>query len=749
MNGEVKGHADAEDKDRIRALAEGQVSDRPLEDDENRYHVAASPSESPEVHVLKHDDTFAVLDRFGDISRSGDKQGVYHQGTRFVSLLRLRLQGQRPLLLSSNVLADNVQLRVELTNPDLYDQDRIAVPHGTLHLARSKLVQDATYFERLTLSNYSHQAVLIEVTFEFASDFVDVFEVRGTPRAARGAALPPLLEPNAVTRRYRGLDGVLRQTRFEFAPAPGRLDATRGTCFIRLESKERQDLQVWARCAIDPIEGAERRAPLPFDVALGRGKALVAATESDVCRIVTSNEEFNDWLQRSEADLRMLRTETADGPYPYAGVPWFSTPFGRDGIWTALEVLWFRPELARGVLKFLSHHQAKDLDPSADAEPGKILHEMRSGEMAALHEIPFGLYYGSIDSTPLYLMLAAKYYETTGDLALIASIWPNLMAALEWMETYGDVDGDGFIEYGRKSRDGLVQQGWKDSNDSVFHRDGSLAAGPIALAEVQGYAYAGLRGLVTLGRALGQDAVADQCERTATALRGRFDAAFFCDDIGTYALALDMQKAPCRVRTSNAGHCLYTGIALPERAERVVHALMSETMFSGWGIRTLACDEWRYNPISYHNGSIWPHDTAIVAAGMAAFGHRTLAAQILTALFEATRFMSVRRLPELFCGFPREPGLGPTLYPVACSPQAWAAGAVFMLLASVLGLEIDAVQKRLTFRHALLPPFLDTVEIQNLRVGDASLDLRLRSHADDVGMTVLRKHGTLEVLAIK
>ena len=720
-------------------------------DDEDRYHVgASSAADASEVHVLKHDDTFAVLGRSGDISSaSGGKEGLYAGGTRFVSLLRLRVQGQRPLVLSSSVLSDNILFCVDLTNPDLYDEEqRLVVPHGTVHLARSKFVRGTTYFERLTFANYHQSPVQVDVNLDLACDFRDVFEVRGTTRAARGELLAPVVDGDRVTHAYRGLDGVIRRTHIQLEPAPARLEARRATWSLQLGGRQKHHIDLRIECDVASTPAAPRETG-GYDVALGRGKASVAAAQADLCQVVTSNDDFNDWLRRSEADLRMLVTTTPDGPYPYAGVPWFSTPFGRDAIWTALEVLWVRPDIAGGVLRFLSRHQAQTIDAAADAEPGKIIHEMRSGEMAALHEIPFGRYYGSIDSTPLYLMLAASYHRATGDRALIESVWPNLMEALAWMETFGDPDGDGFIEYGRRSKDGLVQQGWKDSNDSVFHQDGALAQGPIALCEVQGYAYAAVRGMATLARALGHPGVVARCEQMATALRSRFDAAFFCEDIGTYALALDMHKQPCRVRSSNAGHCLYTGIAARERAASVRNVLMSEEMFSGWGIRTLACNEHRYNPMSYHNGSIWPHDNAIIAAGLAAYGHKDAAAQVLGALFEATLSMRLKRLPELFCGFARDPGQEPTRYPVACSPQAWAAGAVFMLLTAVLGLEVDAVDRRVVFRNALLPRFLDRVEIRGLHVGEARLDIRLQRHDDDVGVTVMGKRGAVEVMSIK
>jgi glycogen debranching enzyme len=714
------------------------------------FYIRSSSSRiDVRTRVLKQGDTFAVFDRFGDIDTFGTGElGMYYQDTRFLSRLTLKLGKDRPLLLSSTVREDNAVLAVDATNPDVCRNGETVVPRGTVHIFRSKILWKRTCQERLRIHNFGRVPMDFSFSLEFDADFADIFELRGMTRERRGRRLETKIAQDEVVLAYEGLDRRPRRTRIVFDPLPTRLSESAANYQIRLEPGEDASYRWVIACEVD----ADSRGQIKpcYEKVV---QEAASATESAHARqplIFTSNEQFNDWLNRSLADLEMMRTETPYGPYPYAGVPWFSTEFGRDGIITALQCMWFDPSLARGVLAYLAATQADAENPEQDAQPGKILHETRAGEMAILGEIPFKRYYGSIDATPLFVMLAGAYYTRTGDRVFVESIWPNVERALAWIDHYGDVDGDGFVEYTRKSKLGLIHQGWKDSHDAIFHADGTSAEGPIALCEVQGYVYAAKLTAAKLAKLFGDDAKARDLSKQAKTLFRRFEESFWCDELSTYALALDGRKQPCKVRTSNAGHCLFAGIATPEHARRVAATLTDEASLSGWGIRTVATSEARYNPMSYHNGSVWPHDNSLIAAGFARYDLRESTATVLAGLLDASLFLDLHRLPELFCGFPRRAGEAPTLYPVACAPQSWASGAVFLLLEACLGLNVSAPERRVTFSKPILPRFLQQVTIRGLKVGDARVDLLLTRHDEgDVGVNVLRREGALDVVVLK
>lgn len=692
--------------------------------------------------MLKYGPMFAVFDRYGNIRSSGlGEHGLYYDGTRFVSRLMLSLGETPPLFLSSGVRADNSLFSADLTNVDILSGDHVELPRGTIHMVRSRLLWDGVCYEQLRLTNYSSSTVQLPLRIEFAADFADVFEVRGVSRPRRGERLPDVVDEDRVSLRYRGLDGVIRCTELCCAPAPVEISSSHMAMKTELKPRETTKIHFTVQC--------DHSQPTPketFDKALSVVATEAVEAQTSACAVRTSNHQFNAWLTRSRADVHMMIMGNPETDYPYAGVPWFSTVFGRDGIITALECLWPNPRIAKGVLHYLAATQALEHDSSTESDPGKIVHETRQGEMAALGEIPFRRYYGSVDSTPLFIMLAGAFYRRTGDLDFVRALWPNIDLALSWIDLYGDLDGDGFVEYQRQSSKGLIQQGWKDSSDSVFHADGTLAEAPIALCEVQGYVYAAKKEAALLSAALGDHPRAELLESQAQLLKEKFDESFWCEDLSTYALALDRKKQPCRVRTSNAGHCLYTGIAKPAKAERVAQILLADDSFSGWGVRTVSSFEKKYNPISYHNGSVWPHDNAMVAAGLANYGLTRPAALLTDALFEASSYFEMNRLPELLCGLHRRLGEGPTLYPVACSPQAWSAGAAFMLLEASLGLALDAPKRRIVFSRPKLPESMSFLAMERLQVADSFVDLIVERQAQNFHVEVLRKTGDVDVV---
>lgn len=711
---------------------------------ETPFYIPATGTVLRLNRTLKYGDTFIVTDSHGDIGVSaGNPDGLFHADTRFISRFELLLNGEHPLLLGSNVRDDNTMLAVDLTNADFYEDGHLSLPRDILHIARTIFLWRGTAYQRIALRNHGDRRVTFDLSLHFANDFADLFEVRGIKRKRRGAATRKVIAPDQVLLSYQGLDGVARRTRLMFEPAPTKLAPAIASYRIELAPHESKPIFVTIACN-EP--GVQR--PVPFLRGLLSAHRELRQGSRGMTTVETSNELFNEVLCRSAADLCMLMTDTPQGRYPYAGIPWYSTTFGRDGLITALQMLWCDPGLARGVLRRLAKFQSKVTDPSSDAQPGKILHEMRAGEMAALGEVPFGLYYGSVDSTPLFVLLTGLYVERTGDDETLIELWPAIEAALRWIDHYGDIDRDGFVEYYRQTEDGLANQGWKDSHDAIFHADGRSAEGPIALAEVQGYVFAAKRVAANCARRLGHTELAHKLEAEARCLAERFEAAFWCPELETYALALDGAKEPCRVRTSNAGQVLFTGIAQADHAELVAKGLLGPRFFSGWGIRTVARGEARYNPMSYHNGSVWPHDNSLIALGLARYGLKRPVMQVMQGLFDAATYMDLRRLPELFCGFQRERRRGPTLYPVACAPQAWASATPFSLIEAALGLEFRPQTNEIHLRNPRLPKFLDEVILRNLQVGGSSIDLKVRRHADDVSLEVLQAQGKIQASVV-
>ncbi len=695
-----------------------------------------------------------IMNPLGDIypSEVSPEQGLYRDDTRFLSRLELRIEGLLPRLLSSTVKKDNILFRADLTNPPIFNDGK-RIPRDTIHIFRERFLWQDICYERIRIRNYNHVSVKLALSIYLDADYRDIFEIRGKRRERRGDLLPVEIQKEGLLFSYRGLDGVMRYTEVRFNPPPSE--------FFTLNSSERESVQgVLYDLDLPPdgqkelllaiITSYERNTPIQrYEEALGLVRAKAESIRANTVDIFTSNEHFNEFLERSRADICTLVTETPYGLYPYAGIPWYCTAFGRDGIITALECLWVAPEVAKGVLRFLAAHQSREVNDEDDAEPGKIPHEIRKGEMARTREVPFAHYYGSVDSTPLYIVLAGEYLRRTADTETIMEIWPSIKAALEWIVSYGDLDGDGFVEYVRRSDKGLRNQGWKDSEEAVFHADGSLAEPPIALVEVQGYVYMAFSEAQKLAKLMGETRLSLELQRRMKNLRMKFQKSFWSSRLGCYVLALDAEKRPCEVRTSNAGHTLFTGIANKIPARRLARLLLSDDFFSGWGIRTLARTERNYNPMSYHNGSVWPHDNALIAWGLSRYGYKREVLRILSGMFDASQFVELRRLPELFCGFERREAEGPTLYPVACQPQAWASGAVFLLLRAALGLNFEGETNSVIFKNPVLPEYLDVVVLNNITMQNGRVNLYLERYGEDVVVKVLEKEGDIKIVIYK
>ena len=691
--------------------------------------------------VLKNGETFAMLDARGEIHPDTHADsGVFHRGTRHVSRLEWQLWGRPGAVLSSTERGELGLQVSHLSNDD-----------ETVHLERTTVLTPTACLQQLTFTSYAQTSLQVPITLLFDADFRDIFEVRGYQRPERGRTVRTCT-PEGLEAVYRGLDNSDRCTLVQLSGPVQEVDETCLQVSLELEPRRPRRL-----CLVLDFHPDGRRHPstpeAAFDAALEAAVERFREAGRLAASVTSDNPAFNCWIARSTSDVHLLSSQLDHGLYPYAGVPWFSCPFGRDGLITARQLLLFEPRLARGVLGFLAEHQARHHDPANDAEPGKVLHEARLGEMAALGEVPFAHYYGSVDATPLFLILAGDYLTRSGDQAFIRELGGALDAAMAWIRTTESSAADGFLRYQCAAQGGLRNQGWKDSDDAVHHADGRLAEGSIALCEVQAYSYGARLAMARIQRHFGHDAEAERLLQEARQLQRRFHDAFWCERIGSYAIALDGQGEACEVRASNAGHCLWTGLASKTAASAIARQLLAPSSFNGWGIRTLDEGEARYNPMSYHNGSVWPHDNALIALGLARYGHTPEAMRVLMGLFDTAQAMPLHRLPELFCGFPRQPDEGPTHYPVACSPQAWASGSLFGLLEAITGMEIghnpDSGRVEVLFRNPVLPERINLLEIHGLRLGEEEIDLELHRGEQDTGVLVKRRTSGVDVVVYK
>jgi glycogen debranching enzyme len=695
-----------------------------------------------EVQVIKDDRTFLVTDRFGEVPEGNTAAlGLYHMDTRFLSALQLELNDIRPLLLHSSTERNYSQI-VELAYP--FE----SMAHEGIHYSENISLQrfrvlSGSLFERIRIRNFGSDHRHLTLTVSFASDFLDIFEVRGMVRARRGQVQQPQVDRSTVVLGYSGLDGEARTTTIRFSPAPQRLDGS-GAMF-ELGAHPGQPIEIVLEVA--PHVGRPTRARVSMTQTEERLGREYTSWRKQCTRYKTSNVQLSDFLERAILDLRMLTAHDDNGTeYLDAGIPWYSALFGRDALITAYQALAVNTDLAWSTLRGLAVLQGKEDDEWREEEPGKILHEVRVGELARADEIPHTPYYGSVDSTPLWLNLLHGAYRWTGDLDSVRELWPNVQAALAWIDEHGDMDGDGYIEYRRRSPGGLENQGWKDSDEAIPHRDGTEARPPIALVEVQGYVYQAKRNIARLARALGEHDLADHLDREAAELKDRFNRDFWMDKEGFYCLALDGEKRQVTTITSNPGHCLWSRIVDDDKASKVVRRLVSPALSTGWGIRTLATRQSAYDPIGYHTGSVWPHDNALIAHGMKRYGFDREARQVLDQIALAGAFFPYARFPELFCGFSAEEVPVPVQYPVACRPQAWASGAPLLMIRSYGGLSADAPNGRLFIERPHLPSWLYRIEVLGMRVGEARLDLVFTNNEGVTATEVPRKEGEIEVL---
>lgn len=702
-------------------------------EDETENRPRASGEAEP--LVLSRGNLFCVLSRSGDISPAGTPNlGLFHEDTRHLSLLELRISGQPATVLSAETAYSSMS-QVDLTRTARDSDGFLDDPQNFLHLRRRQLLDDV-FVERIIITNHLRRAIEIELTLRLAADFADIFEVRGAHRRQRGQALPVDLDPGRIVFSYRGADNTTYRTIVRLLPEPDRLAPGYAEYGLRFQPGETRILEL----SVQPVRGdAPESMWQPFDLRVERARQAHGGFLASTARIRSSNNRFEAMVVRALSDINSLRLNVGGLHVLGAGIPWFAAPFGRDSLITSLEMLMVAPQLAIETLRTLSAFQGQRDDPWREEEPGKIMHELRRGELARLGEIPHSPYYGTIDATPLWLVLLGETWRWTGDSALVEELAPTAERALAWIERKLEAGG-GFLRYRRAHERSLENQGWKDSRDAVSFPDGTLARAPIALIEVQGYVVAALEVMARLRRHLGDSHGAHRLRERAYELRHRIDRAFWVEETGFFALALDDENRQVPTITSNPGHLGFCRALLPQRADRMAEVLMGDGMYSGWGIRTVARGQAVFNPLSYHNGSVWPHDNALCALGLATSGHVDEALRIFDGLYAASLHFRDLRLPELFCGMARGEGDFLVHYPVSCSPQAWASASFFLLLQAALGIHPDAMLDRLTIRNPRLPAPIDHLSLEGIRVGRQAVSLRFerhgsRTHVDLVDVT--------------
>jgi len=665
--------------------------------------------------------TFLSTTIAGDIMPPGAPDvGFFHDDTRFLSRLELRVDGYRTVVLSSST-EQTFASQIELTTGKSTMRETYEIPENTVHIRREQLLSSETLFDNFSFENFNFHELELNIELAYEADFMDVFQVRGVAREKLGQYYLPSVRGDSIVFHYCGRDGIARETVIHLSPEPDIVDGTTARWKLRLPPFKRFHLQT---TIVPHVEGKRSRSVRPdFAQQLRSRREAIAEWASHSTSFSAGNSIFGEMVETCKADFHALQIPEAKERVIAAGIPWFATMFGRDSIIAAYQSLMLNPQLASETLRVLASHQGKEKNDWRDEEPGKILHEYREGEMTRAGEMPFGPYYGSVDATPLWLILLSETFNWTADEQLVKDLLPNAYRALEWIDSYGDLDGDGFIEYQRRSSKGLANQGWKDSWDAIMHHDGEVAKSPIALCEVQGYVYEAKYRMASLMRSFGDVKTADRLKKDSAEMAKRFEKAFWMPKLGFYAMALDREKRQTQVVSSNPGHLLFTRMLPLDRAKTITQRFMHDDMFSGWGWRTMSRNERIFNPLSYHRGSVWPHDNSLIAHGMSLYEFREPANQLFTGLFDAALNFRDYRLPELFCGIQRRERDEPVQYPVSCSPQAWASGAVFLLLLSVLGIRPSAARRELNIVNPALPGFLENLSIRNMRVGGSRVGL--------------------------
>ncbi len=712
-----------------------------------------------EILALIRGKTFFTANHKGNIMPPGAPHvGLFCDDTRYLSQLDLRINGYPPVVLSYST-EGAYAARIELTVKGTLHGEGLDLPVNTIYVHREQLLEADVLYDVIHLENFHQERARLLVELTYDADFMDIFQVRGILRGTSGQYYAPIATQNRINFVYKGLDERIRTTSIRFAPAPTNIENKTARWEIALEPLGKMHITTTIHAHSEPRQKLPTAAESSFESENTRHSLAEIARRDDLqkplkflrsdydtwladcTRFHSDNEIFDAMLDTSTEDFYALQIPDKSGTAVAAGVPWFAALFGRDSLIASFQSLILNPVLAKGTLRVLASYQGRETRDDRDEEPGKILHEMRSGEMTETGEVAFGMNYGSVDATPLFIILLAEYHRWTGDDDLIHELATPLQLAVEWLLTYAQIDKDFLIEYCRKTPKGLFNQGWKDSGDANMHADGTIAQPPIALVEVQGYAIKALAEAATLLRFLGEDALSSQAAIRSEKIRALLESKFWMPQKNYYAMALDKDKQPLEVIASNPGHLLFTGAIPQEKAKHVVETLLDDGLFSGWGIRTLSRDERTYNPMSYHRGSVWPHDNSLIACGMAWYGFHKQAAIVFSALYEAALHFRDYRLPELFCGIERRDRDEPVQYPVSCSPQAWASGTPLILLTAMLGLRPDANRQQLAIVNPHLPDFLSYLRMENFRVGNSRITLEFQRQGERTFCNVISIQG--------